>query len=138
MSKRYNFPLTLAIVDIDFFKNINDTYGHTIGDIILKEFSNILLKNIRETDYVGRWGGEEFLLIFPQTQDKSAHIIAENLRKIIEKYNFSNNINVTASFGIYECKEQNPTKCLSKADNALYEAKNSNRNCIKIFTEIED
>jgi polar amino acid transport system substrate-binding protein len=135
LSKRYNFPLTIAIVDIDFFKNINDTYGHTIGDIILKEFSNILLRNIRETDYLGRWGGEEFLLIFPQTQDKNAYIITENLRKIIEKYNFSNNIKVTASFGIYECKEQNPTKCLSKADNALYEAKNSSRNCVKIFLD---
>jgi polar amino acid transport system substrate-binding protein len=136
LSKRYNEPLSLAIVDIDLFKNINDTYGHTVGDIILKEFADILSKNIRETDYVGRWGGEEFLLIFPHTPSQNAQIITENLRAYIEKYHFHNKIKVTASFGIYECKDQNPTKCLSKADKALYEAKNSNRNCVKTFIDM--
>ncbi|WP_368029384.1 transporter substrate-binding domain-containing protein [Arcobacter sp. s6] len=136
--KRYETSLSLIITDIDFFKNINDTYGHIVGDIVLKEFADILSKNIRETDYVGRWGGEEFLLIFPQTKDSDAHIITENLRKIIEEHNFYKDIKLTASFGIYECKNQNPTKCLSKADKALYEAKKSNRNCIKIFTENND
>lgn len=136
LSKRYDEPLSLSIVDIDLFKNINDTYGHTIGDIILKEFADILSKNIRETDYVGRWGGEEFLLIFPHTQSQNAQIITENLRANIEKYHFHNKIKVTASFGIYECKDQNPTKCLSKADKALYEAKRSTRNCIKTFIDM--
>jgi polar amino acid transport system substrate-binding protein len=131
--KRYQTSLSLIIADIDFFKNINDTYGHVVGDIILKEFADILSRNIRETDYVGRWGGEEFLFIFPQTNDSDAHIITENLRKIIEEHNFYNNIKVTASFGINECKDDNPTKCVSKADKALYKAKNSNRNCVKVF-----
>ena len=135
LSKRYELPLSLAIVDIDFFKSINDTYGHTVGDLILKEFSSILSNNIRETDYLGRWGGEEFLLIFPHTQSEDAKTITENLRNIIENYQFSNSIKMTASFGVYECKELNPTKCLSNADKALYEAKNSNRNCVKIFSE---
>lgn len=135
--KRYETSLSLIIADIDYFKNINDTYGHVVGDIILKEFADILSKNIRETDYVGRWGGEEFLLIFPQTKDSDAHIITENLRKIIEEHNFYNNIKITASFGINECKDENPTKCVSKADKALYEAKNSNRNCVKIFNTQE-
>ena len=80
-------------------------------------------------------GGEEFLFIFPQTNDSDAHIITENLRKIIEEHNFYNNIKVTASFGINECKDDNPTKCVSKADKALYKAKNSNRNCVKVFSE---
>lgn len=131
--KRYDTQLSLAIVDIDFFKNINDKYGHIVGDIILREFADILSKSIRETDYLGRWGGEEFLLIFPQTTNLEAKIIAENLRKIIEESDFYNKIKITASFGIAECKENNPTKCISNADKALYEAKNSNRNCIKIF-----
>jgi polar amino acid transport system substrate-binding protein len=135
--KRYETSLSLIIADIDYFKNINDTYGHVIGDIILKEFAHILSKNIRETDYVGRWGGEEFILIFPQTKDSDAHIITENLRKIIEENNFYNNIKITASFGINECKDDNPTKCVSKADKALYEAKNSNRNCVKVFNITE-
>jgi polar amino acid transport system substrate-binding protein len=134
---RYETSLSLVIADIDFFKNINDTYGHVVGDIILKEFADILSKNIRETDYVGRWGGEEFLLIFPHTKDSDAHIITENLRKIIEKNDFYNNIKLTASFGINECNDGNPTKCVSKADKALYEAKNSNRNCVKIFNSNE-
>jgi polar amino acid transport system substrate-binding protein len=131
--KRYETSLSLVIADIDYFKKINDTYGHVVGDIILKEFADILSKNIREIDYVGRWGGEEFLFIFPQTNDSDAHKITENLRKIIENHNFYKNIKVTASFGINECKDENPTKCISKADKALYEAKNSNRNCVKIF-----
>jgi polar amino acid transport system substrate-binding protein len=135
--KRYETSLSLIIADIDYFKNINDTYGHVIGDIILKEFAHIISKNIRETDYVGRWGGEEFILIFPQTKDSDAHIITENLRKIIEENNFYNNIKITASFGINECKDDNPTKCVSKADKALYEAKNSNRNCVKVFNITE-
>lgn len=131
--KRYETSLSLVIADIDYFKKINDTYGHVVGDIILKEFADILSKNIREIDFVGRWGGEEFLFIFPQTNDSDAHKITENLRKIIENHNFYKNIKVTASFGINECKDENPTKCISKADKALYEAKNSNRNCVKIF-----
>lgn len=131
--KRYETSLSLVIADIDYFKKINDTYGHVVGDVILKEFADILSKNIREIDYVGRWGGEEFLFIFPQTNDSDAHKITENLRKIIENHNFYKNIKVTASFGINECKDENPTKCISKADKALYEAKNSNRNCVKIF-----
>ena len=135
--KRYETSLSLIIADIDYFKNINDTYGHVVGDIILKEFADILSKNIRGTDYVGRWGGEEFLFIFPQTNDSDAHKITENLRKIIEEHNFYKNIKVTASFGINECKDENPTKCVSKADKALYEAKNSNRNCVKIFNANE-
>lgn len=135
MTKRYKEPTSLILIDIDFFKKINDTQGHTVGDIILKEFSSVLSKNIRETDYIGRWGGEEFLIILPHTKLNNALLIAENLRILIEKNIFHNDLKVTASFGVYECKNSNPTKCLSKADKALYEAKNSNRNCVKSFNE---
>jgi polar amino acid transport system substrate-binding protein len=135
--KRYKEPISIIIADIDFFKNINDTYGHTVGDIILKEFTQALLKNIRETDSIGRWGGEEFLIILPKTKENNAVFIAENLRTAVENFNFYNNIKVTASFGVYECKESNPTKCLSKADKALYLAKNSNRNCVKSYCEVK-
>lgn len=134
--KRYKEPLSLIIADIDFFKNVNDTYGHTTGDVILKEFAHVLSKNIRETDFIGRWGGEEFLIILPKAKENKALITAENLRVAVEKFNFHNNIKITASFGIYECKESNPTKCISKADKALYKAKNSNRNCVKSYSEI--
>lgn len=135
IKKRYKTDLCLVIADIDFFKNINDTYGHTVGDIILKEFSSILSKNIRETDYIGRWGGEEFLIILSHVKSNEAKSITENLRKKIEETTFYNNIHVTASFGIYDCKDEDPTKCLSKADKALYEAKEANRNCVKIYED---
>lgn len=131
--KRYNEPLSLIIVDIDFFKKINDTCGHIVGDIILREFAQVLSKNIRGTDYIGRWGGEEFLIILPRISQENAMITAENLRKVIENNHFHNNLRITASFGIYECKDENINRCLSNADKALYEAKNSNRNCVKVF-----
>jgi polar amino acid transport system substrate-binding protein len=135
--KRYKESTSLIIADIDFFKDINDTYGHTTGDIILKEFSQVLSKNIRETDSIGRWGGEEFLIILPRIKENNAIITAENLRIAVENFKFHDNIKVTASFGVYECKESNPTKCLSKADKALYLAKNSNRNCVRAYSEIK-
>ena len=133
--KRYKDYASLAIIDIDHFKNINDTYGHNVGDIILKELANILKENIRETDFVGRWGGEEFLVILPRTNERNAVITAENLRKTIENHKFHNNIKVTASFGVCECKTNNPIKCLIHADKALYNAKNSNRNCVRTYSE---
>ena len=134
--KRYKDFTSLAIIDIDHFKDINDTHGHNVGDIILKELATILKENIRETDYVGRWGGEEFLVILPRTNERNAVITAENLRKTIENHKFHNNIKVTASFGVCECKINNPTKCLIHADKALYNAKNSNRNCVRTYSEM--
>ena len=135
LKKRYNVPLSIVLTDIDLFKNVNDTYGHIIGDTILKEFSNILLGSIRETDFVGRWGGEEFLIILPHTKKDEAFILSEHLRKKIEDNIFDNNIKITASFGIYECNSNNATTCVSNADKALYQAKNSTRNCIKVFND---
>ena len=133
--KRYKEFTSLVIIDIDHFKIINDTHGHNVGDIILKELAKILKENIRETDFVGRWGGEEFLIILPKTNERNAVITAENLRKTIENHKFHNNIKVTASFGVCECKTNNPTKCLINADRALYNAKNSNRNCVRTHSE---
>ncbi len=133
--KRYKEFTSLVIIDIDHFKIINDTYGHNVGDIILKELAKILKENIRETDFVGRWGGEEFLIILPKTNERNAVITAENLRKTIENHKFHNNIKVTASFVVCECKTNNPTKCLINADRALYNAKNANRNCVRTHSE---
>lgn len=80
-------------------------------------------------------GGEEFLVILPRTNERNAVITAENLRKTIENHKFHNNIKVTASFGVCECKTNNPIKCLIHADKALYNAKNSNRNCVRTYSE---
>ncbi|SKB59701.1 diguanylate cyclase [Malaciobacter marinus] len=133
--KRYEKPLSIIIIDIDHFKKINDTYGHLVGDKILVEFSNIIKANIRETDFIGRWGGEEFLVVLPFTKEKDAYNLASKLRKLIAKKPLYKNINVTASFGVVECKDSDCNKALLNADKALYEAKNSNRNCVKVFVD---
>lgn len=131
--KRYKNTLSLILLDIDFFKKINDEFGHLNADKVLQDFTKIISKNIRETDHFGRWGGEEFLIILPNTNKDDAFILAEKLRKLIEGYDFNNGIKVTASFGITECFDDNEDKCLNCADKALYEAKEANRNCVKIY-----
>lgn len=133
--KRNEKPLSLILIDIDYFKKINDTCGHLCGDEILKEFSNLLKNSIRETDFIGRWGGEEFLIITPFTNEEEAYILAQKLRKKIEKFNFYENMKVRASFGLYEVKNNSINKSLSNVDDALYEAKSAGRNCVKAYKE---
>ncbi len=126
---RYREKCSVIIVDIDYFKDINDTYGHNIGDSILRETSHILLENIRRTDVVGRWGGDEFLIVCKQTGSKEAMILAESLRKKIERHSYTGNIKLTSSFGVNEIWEGvTIEQMVGKADRALYEAKNSGRN----------
>ncbi|MGB5792219.1 transporter substrate-binding domain-containing diguanylate cyclase, partial [Poseidonibacter sp.] len=139
LSQRYNNDLCLIMADIDFFKKINDNYGHIRGDSVLKEFSNILSQNIRKTDFIGRWGGEEFMIVCPQTNKEHTFRLAEKLRKLVESYNFKKSIKITSSFGIYQYQQGDSLKtCIKHVDDALYEAKNSNRNCVKIFEAKEE
>ena len=127
--KRYKYPLSIIIVDIDFFKKINDEYGHNQGDITLKEIASILKKEVRESDHVGRWGGEEFLVICPETDIVGASTLAEKLRTAISVFPFTNIGHKTASFGITTCRE-NCTfdSMINSADKALYTAKSDGRN----------
>jgi len=115
--------------DIDHFKKINDTYGHEFGDYVLKEIGKILKSTFRKSDIVGRWGGEEFIVILPDTDYEVGLKLAEKLRKTIEKYYFKG-IHVTVSIGVSEYSG-NLEEDLKKADVALYEAKNSGRNQVK-------
>ena len=127
--KRYKIPFSIIILDIDDFKKVNDTFGHDIGDKVLKTIANIMQKNLRKTDIVGRWGGEEFLIICENTDINQAQIVAENLRKIIEKNNFDKVKNKTASLGISEFSESdNANTIFKRVDDALYKAKNSGKN----------
>lgn len=122
--KRTRSNLTLAMLDIDNFKSINDKYGHLEGDRVLKQIANILRKNMREVDVVARWGGEEFAIIMPETDSKGALIFIERIRKIIEGYKFKTKITVSA--GIASTKgETNKDNFVSFADDALYVAKNN-------------
>jgi|GEM_PF-1589801 len=131
-SERYSNKLSLVIIDIDFFKSVNDTYGHQVGDKVLVTFAQLLKKNIRSTDIIGRWGGEEFLVICPQTDNNGVLTLFENIRKKIEDYNFESVGNKTASFGVTSFTSgDTPESLISRADTALYQAKNSGRNCVK-------
>ncbi|WP_122893945.1 sensor domain-containing diguanylate cyclase [Arcobacter peruensis] len=132
-AQRIDYSFTVIIIDIDDFKLINDTYGHNAGDNILKELAQLLKDNIRITDTLGRWGGEEFLIIIPQGENKNEEILAQKLRSKIEKHSFSNVPKLTASFGISQYKKGYSINDLIKnADDALYEAKGNGRNQVRI------
>ncbi len=125
--------VSLLIIDLDNFKNINDTYGHIAGDEILKQFSNILKRNIRTNDIATRWGGDEFVITLPGVNRKDALNIADRIRIDIHSYNFFyNNIlfKVTASIGITSIENKmDINDFINLADKALYKAK-ANKNSV--------
>lgn len=130
-SKRYGGDLTIAIIDIDFFKKINDTYGHLCGDYVLKEVAYLISDNFRKTDLVFRYGGEEFVALLTETSLESAEIPLERLRKKIENSDFiyaGQKINVTVSIGAAINNAETVAEFLDNADKALYKAKNAGRN----------
>lgn len=126
----------LIILDIDYFKKINDLYGHPVGDRVIKHIASILRENARETDVVSRWGGEEFLLLLPHTSLSEGRFIAEKLRKIIEDRIVlikEKEIHITASFGVAGISGDKDSLELAykDADKALYVAKEKGRNCVE-------
>lgn len=133
-SQRYSNTLSLIIIDLDNFKSINDTYGHLQGDKALVKSTDILNSNIRKTDILGRWGGEEFMLICPNTNKNSAGILAEKLRICLERYPFEKIGTQTASFGVTEFKKDETLESfIYRADEALFEAKRNGRNRVEIL-----
>ncbi|MFO7814202.1 MAG: GGDEF domain-containing protein [Halanaerobiales bacterium] len=131
-SQRYNNDFSIILLDLDHFKEVNDNYGHQTGDEVLKEVSSLLLDKIRKVDYCGRWGGEEFLIILPETDLDSAVILAERLRGEIEDYEFTKVGNITSSFGVASYLENKDIREIIKAaDDALYKAKEEGRNRVE-------
>jgi diguanylate cyclase (GGDEF)-like protein len=128
-SRRYKRPLSLIIFDIDNFKNINDTMGHNAGDSVLEELSSLVNERVRLSDHLARWGGEEFTIILPEITLEQGIIIAEKLRKMIEIYPFSIKQNITCSFGVIQCGDNDSVdSALGRVDTKLYEAKETGRN----------
>lgn len=131
-SKRYEFPVSLVLCDIDNFKSINDTFGHEAGDYVIKDFASKISGFIREGDLLARFGGEEFVLLLPQTKIENAQRFAERLRLIIEQSNLEvrgKSVQYTASFGVSQLlKHGDLDFSLNAADEALYRAKNEGRN----------
>lgn len=133
---RYGHPLSMILVDIDHFKRVNDTWGHPAGDRVLKGFCDLTRTCLRSTDLLGRWGGEEFMILLPNTGLARAQLVAERTRLVLEEYVFPEIGRVTASFGVVSCT---PTDSLpswfARADAALYRAKQSGRN--QVETDVE-
>ena len=129
---RYKIDYTLCFIDIDHFKMVNDTYGHEAGDVILSTVGKILRKYIRQVDFVGRYGGEEFLVILPSTELAQAIHFADKIRAIVEQFKFlykNERINVTVSCGVSQRSQQKTKEdTLSSADTFLYKAKEAGRN----------
>lgn len=131
--RRYNRPLSLLMFDIDHFKEVNDTYGHAIGDYVLKTMSELVRKKMRKTDYFVRWGGEEFMIIASETDLKTGRNTAERIRKIIESYKFDEAGKVTVSFGVTQFgKGDTADTFVKRADDALYKAKANGRNRVEV------
>lgn len=138
-SIRYKHTLSLLFLDIDFFKRINDTYGHPVGDHVLKEISNLLIQLVRHCDIVARYGGEEFGIILPETGITGAKVLAHRLRRGIEQHKImclNTHISVTVSIGLAST-EMNPMEIsretlITRCDKALYAAKRNGRNRIEV------
>ncbi len=130
---RYHRPLSLLMIDIDHFKKVNDTYGHQMGDYALVTVSQILSKHIRTSDVLGRFGGEEFVILCPESDKVEAAELGEKLRHEVEAFSFDTIRNLTISIGISELKdEMSNEELLYKADIALYKAKNGGRNQVVV------
>jgi len=133
LSAQYGSDISLIFMDLDYFKNVNDTYGHNIGDGFLKEIANIMNEIFRDSDIVGRWGGEEFLVLLPNTNLNVAQEIALRLKGRIEKTSFTTVGNRTASFGVVTLlKNESLQSLVARADEALYLAKDKGRNRVEI------
>ncbi|WP_431030214.1 GGDEF domain-containing response regulator [Lysinibacillus sp. LZ02] len=136
-------PFSVAIADLDYFKKVNDTYGHLVGDEVLKGFANLVMNAKREQDIFCRYGGEEFVFLMPQTAIEEAYMLLERLRKLMEQKYFIGNgakFQVTFSSGVVEATATNlhPKKMLEEADQALYHAKQSGRNQTVMFDSIAE
>jgi diguanylate cyclase (GGDEF)-like protein len=137
-SKRYSRDLSLLMLDIDHFKLVNDNYGHQIGDIVLRKISSVIINLLRDSDLAFRYGGEEFMIILPETKSEDAINVAERMKQEImnTQHNYASIIfTVTASFGIVSIKDmidkfETIDDIIKKVDDNLYKAKNSGRNTI--------
>lgn len=130
--KRYDTPFCIALLDIDHFKKFNDTYGHLIGDEVLVALAQSVNDNVRDSDTFSRWGGEEFILLMPETKLDDAKIVCNNLRLLIEALEHPSAGNITSSFGVTQvCSTDDLNSIFKRCDEALYNAKANGRNRVE-------
>jgi diguanylate cyclase (GGDEF)-like protein len=131
------------MIDVDYFKKVNDTFGHAVGDLVLQEVVNCYRRNVRVADIVGRYGGEEFVLMLPDTPLLNAELLAERLRKEVAELRIpcgGEEVRVSISLGIAElgAAGESLDELLHQSDCALYEAKRTGRNCVRTFKKEMD
>ena len=133
-AKRYHTPLTLCMIDLDHFKNVNDSHGHLAGDVVLTDVGKLFNDSARQTDIACRYGGEEFVLILPHTDEKGARVFCERLCKKVARHEFEweeTSIKMTISIGVAQyddVEDLSPANLVERADKALYRAKEEGRN----------
>ncbi|MGH9902875.1 MAG: GGDEF domain-containing protein, partial [Pyrinomonadaceae bacterium] len=139
--RRYGSAVSAMFMDLDDFKRINDEYGHLVGSHVLMELAAVILSSVRDTDIVVRYGGDEFVVILPETGTEQAAGVAERVRDRIAGHAFTGGRNLrlslTASFGVatFPLHAQSPQQLISAADTAMYEAKAARKNCIRFASE---
>jgi len=131
-AKRIDYPLSVAMIDLDNFKLVNDTYGHQTGDDVLIQVAQILSESCRTTDAVGRYGGEEFIIIMPDTNDWDAALLLGRIKTCIEETSFKEGIRITFSCGISELNGESVHGILKSSDIMLYEAKKKGKNRVEV------
>jgi diguanylate cyclase (GGDEF)-like protein len=143
-AQRYKRPMSCVMFDADHFKSVNDTYGHKFGDLVLKEISAIIQETVRLVDICGRFGGEEFIAILPDTDLDNALILGERIRKKVEAHEFkdeNHTIHKTISIGISSAPDElikDEFQLVEWSDKALYHAKNNGRNKVVLYTELDE
>jgi len=133
--ERYGPPLSVILTDIDWFKHVNDTYGHTVGDTVLKTFADHLASSLRTSDFVARYGGEEFVLLLPNTTIEEAIALAERIREATRRIRFAQaDLHLTASFGVTLARPgETMAEVLSRADEAMYQTKSRGRDRVSML-----
>ena len=140
-ARRYNSIVAALFFDLDDFKLVNDVHGHLVGSHVLMEMATIILSSVRDTDVVARYGGDEFVVILPESNVESAAFVAERVRRKIERNAFTGGrglkLQLTASFGvaIFPAHAQSPQQLVANADAAMYEAKAAGKNCVRFALE---
>ncbi len=130
--RRYGGSMSLVLLDVDHFKKVNDTYGHNVGDQVLRAVGATIADVIRVCDFAARWGGEEFLVVLPNTNLEGARLCAERLRDAVQHIVFPGGLAVTISAGVSEVgRAEDVVVAISRADELLYAAKGAGRNCVK-------
>ena len=140
-ARRNRHPFTVAYIDIDDFKEINDRYGHLVGSHVLMEMATVILLGVRDTDVVTRYGGDEFVVVLPETSVEMAQRVAERIREKVAANTFNGGralrLRLTTSIGVACCPQhaQSPQQLISNADAAMYEAKAAHKNCVRFAPE---